>query len=198
MSVQRVVATLPASGQYSLATRSNFLLFVSATAAINLRLESGGSAERFDGITGGLLVRRLKPWNETRVLGAAGSVVEALIGDEIVDQDETDIRLQIATIAGIAAVSVQPSTTFVTNPLGQFAIAGGAFVDIPANPLRTRITIDNDPLSTGAIWIRDQIATTPGGVQLHAGMSAVCNTRAALRLLNLSGGPCNVSSNEES
>ena len=195
MSVQRITAVIPASGILSAGIGGNFLLLVSASGNINLRIERGGIAERFDGVAGGLYITRLTPWTEVRFLGGAGVAVEYLIGDEVVDKDETDIRLQIATIAGVAAVRVQPATSLVST--AKVTLATGNSIDVAINATRQNLVVCNESASLGSVWIRDQTATVDGGVELQPGQSVPCNGIYALRVRNNSGASANISFNEE-
>lgn len=195
MSVQRVTGTIPASGIWS-GGPGNFLLFVSANAAVNLRLEQTGIAERFDGISGGLYITRLKPWQEMRILGGAGVTFEYLIGDEYVDKDETDVRLQIATIAGVAAVRQQPAASGVSTAKVTLATANS--IDISANLARVNMIVCNESASLGSVWVRDQTATTDAGIELQPGSSVPINGTYAFRVRNNSGANANISFHEES
>ena len=139
MGIERFSRTIPTSGAIETG-RGNFALLLSASGNINVRAEDGGSAEGFDGVSGGLLIRRVKPWDNLRLLGAAGIAVEYILGHEVVDTDETDVRLQIATIAGVAAVRFQPFST-VTDRAPVAAANGAQSVLFAANPLRQKIRV---------------------------------------------------------
>lgn len=139
MSINRYTPTIPASGVIETQT-GNFFLLLSASGNVSLRLENGGHAEQFNGINGGLLVRRIKPWENARILGAAGIALEFLQGSDFVEKDETDVRLQIATIAGVAATRLQPFGA-VTD-LAPVALTQSQNAELfPPNALRQRITV---------------------------------------------------------
>lgn len=142
MSTQRVSVTIPASGIYSVGA-GNFFLLLTSTGSLDIRVERGGVAEKYTGIIGGLRLARLNPWTEIRVLGGAGTVFDYFIGDEIFDHDDTDIRLQIATIAGVAAVSFAANTS-LTNAPAVAAANGAQSVLFAANPLRKKISVTCD------------------------------------------------------
>lgn len=143
MSINRYTPTIPASGVIETQT-GNFFLLLSASGSVSLRLENGGHAEQFNGVNGGLLVRRIKPWENARILGAAGITLEYLQGSDFVEKDETDVRLQIATIAGVAATRLQPFSS-VTD-LAPVSLTQSQNAELfPANPLRQRITVCVDP-----------------------------------------------------
>lgn len=143
MSINRYTPTIPASGVIETQT-GNFFLLLSATGSVSLRLENGGHAEQFNGVTGGLLVRRIKPWENARVLGAPGVVLEYLQGSDFVDKDEVDVRLQIATIAGVAAVRTQPFASVADTPIVTLAQSANGVL-FAANALRQRIRVFVDP-----------------------------------------------------
>lgn len=143
MSINRYTPTIPASGVIETQT-GNFFLLLSASGSVSLRLENGGHAEQFNGVNGGLLVRRIKPWENARILGAAGITLEFLQGSDFVEKDETDVRLQIATIAGVAATRIQPFASVADSPLVTIAAGGNAAL-FPANPLRQRVRVFVDP-----------------------------------------------------
>lgn len=143
MSLNRYTPTIPASGVVE-SQGGNFMLLLTASAAVSLRLENGGHAEQFNGVDGGLLVRRVTPWDNARILGAPGTTLVFLYGNSFTDKDETDVRLQIATIAGVAATRLQPFAA-VTD-LAPVALTQSQNAELfPANVLRQRITVAVDP-----------------------------------------------------
>lgn len=196
MKAERLTGTIPASGIFSLGQSANFLLVVAASAVISIRLERGGIAEQFNGFIGGLKIRRVLPWAEARMLGAAGTTFEVLIGDQITDKDDTDVVTQIATIAGVAAVSVQPAVTLVST--AKATLATGNSLDVSANLSRKRISVHNESISLGSVWFRDQAATADAGVEIQPGTSREFSNTAAFRIRNNSGASANISFNEES
>lgn len=185
MSIERYSRTIPASGVIE-HSNGNFVLLLTATAAVNLRADRQGWSEGFNGITGGVLIRRIKPWDGIQIIGVAGTTVEYIVGQEVVEKDETDIRLQIATIAGVAAFSEQPSATFVTTVANTDILTANS-ADVAANLSRRRITVVADSANTGSLRVRDQAATTDGGIELQPGMFVELKTTAAFRILNNSG-----------
>lgn len=143
MSINRYTPTIPASGVVE-SQGGNFMLLLSASGSVSLRLENGGHAEQFNGVTGGLLVRRIKPWDNARILGAPGVTLEFFYGSDFTDKDEVDVRLQIATIAGVAATRIQPFSS-ITDLTPVSLIQSQSDELFPPNPLRQRITVCVDP-----------------------------------------------------
>lgn len=143
MSINRYTPTIPASGVVETQT-GNYLLLLSASGNVSVRLENGGHAEQFNGVSGGLLLRRIKPWDNARFLGAPGVALEFLLGNDYTDKNETDVRLQIATIAGVAVTRLQPFSS-VTDLAPITLIQSQNAELFPANPFRQRITVCVDP-----------------------------------------------------
>ncbi len=183
MSVERYTGALPANGIVEFAG-GNYALLLSASAAVNLRKDARGTSEGFNGVIGGILIKRVQPWENLRIIGTAGTTYEILIGSENVDQDETDIRLQIATIAGVASVSVQPASQFTS---GAASILAASNQDFAADTTRKRITISVDSAATASVFVRDQAATTSQGTEVQPGTYVVIENTAALRIRNNSG-----------
>ncbi len=152
MSIERIARTIPPVGELRTGG-NNFALFITSNAAVTLRAERTGMAEVFAGITGGLLLKRLAPWDDLRLIGAAGTSVEILVGTEIVDKDETDIRLQIATIAGVASVAVNP-TVAVTDRAPVAAANAAQSTLFAANGLRRKLRVFVDENNAGTCYAR--------------------------------------------
>lgn len=184
MSIQRYTGTIPATGTYE-SQGGNFLLFISSNAASSVRLENGGHSEQFNGITGGLLVKRVRPWDNFRLVGTPGTTFEFLLGNEFVEHDEVDIRLQIATIAGVASFSEFPSATVATPD--DNALPAATTENIAANPLRRRITIGC--LSTNTVGFRVQAvgASDLSGIEVTPGTYVEIRTTASLDIRNNDG-----------
>lgn len=147
MTIQRQSLTIPVSGVIETLT-GNFCLFVTANASVNLRLVNGGSGERFDGVLGGLYLRRVQSWENLQIIGAAGTTVEFWIGYEDTTEDVTDIRLQITTIAGVASFAEAPSATITDTP-SKLTVAATQAVLFAANLARRRITVYSIPENIG-------------------------------------------------
>lgn len=186
MTIQRQALVLPASGVIE-TMLGNFCLLVTSNAAVNLRLVNGGSGERFDGVVGGLYLRRVKPWDNLQIIGAAGTSIEFWIGNEDTDEDVTDIRLQITTIAGVASFAEAPSATIAT-PARQTRATAGA-TTIAANLLRRRITIANpsDNATPGLLYVQASPAGAGRGIPLDTGLFVELKTTAAIDIRNDSG-----------
>lgn len=190
MSIERIARTIPPIGELRTGG-NNFALFITSNAAVTLRAERTGMAEVFAGITGGLLLKRLNPWDDLRLIGAAGTSVEILVGTEIVDKDETDIRLQIATIAGVASVAINP--TVVPTDRAPVTVSN-AIQTVPlfaANGLRRKLRVFVDENNQDTCYVHttggaQRIANLqPGSVYTFDGIYGLDIERAAA-----SGGNC--------
>jgi hypothetical protein len=175
MSIERFSRTIPASGAIEI-PRGNFCLLLSATGSVDLRLENGGSAEGFSGISGGVLIRRIKPWDQLRILGAAGITVVYFVGYETTDRDEADIRLQIATIAGVASVSTYPFQTITDRASVTVATATQSTL-FAANTLRRQVRVFVDENNAGSCYARaaggganNLVNLQPGSAYTFAGI----------------------------
>ena len=185
MGIERRVQTIDAGGRID-TPRNNFFLILSATGSVNLRAERGGTSEGFNGISGGILVRRIQSWDTMTIEGTPGVSVEYLVGSEHVERDETDIRLQIATIAGVAAIAEEPAATVADTP--QVDIADTTQDElVPANLLRKRVTIFVDPDNGGSCFIRTAGGANNIGV-LVPGVTYEFKGRYALDVRNDTGG----------
>lgn len=152
MTIKRIATTMPASGSYEL-PNGNFFLFLTASAALNINISKDGSREDFSGLTGGLYVRRVTPWLKIYLTGTAGTTFEVWIGDEKVERDETDVRLQVTAIAGVASVNQVPNSDFVDTPA--VAVANGAAGALfPVNALRRAVTVFVDTNNVGDCELR--------------------------------------------
>ena len=184
MSIERRSEVIGALGVVE-AARGNLLILFSSTAAVNVRLVRDGHTEGFDNITGGVRIARIKPFDSVRIVGAPGTTVVYIVGQENVNEDRVEVFLQVTTVAGTVAVAAAPTTT-LTTPV-DVSVATATSSDIAANPLRRKITIS--ALSTNApatlnLRVRDQAATTEAGFELQPGMSVTLETIAALRIRN--------------
>lgn len=174
MSINRYTPTIPASGVVE-SQGGNFMLLLAASGSVSLRLENGGHAEQFNGVTGGLLVRRIVPWDNARILGAPGVTLEFFYGNNFTDKDETDVRLQIATIAGVAATRIQPFSS-VTNRTPVAAANGAQSTLFAANALRQTLRVFVDENNAGTCYARvvggaNNIANLqPGSVYTFPGL----------------------------
>src|ERR1043165_3128457 len=133
----------------------NFILLLTASSPVQVRVErgNGGHAEVFDNISGGFLIRRLMPWANLRLLGTAGAAVTFMYGTAETDKDETDIRLQIATIAGVASVAMSPTNNVADTPA--VAAANGAQSTLFApNALRRSLRVFVDENNAGTCYAR--------------------------------------------
>jgi hypothetical protein len=161
-NITRYTPTIGPSGVVELST-GNFLLFISASAEVAVRLEDGGHAEQLNDVLGGLLVRRVTSWNNARIIGTPGTTLEFIHGWSFTDKDETDIRLQITTIAGIASVAISPAE-LVSDlaPISDTASQTGAL--FAASLSRRRIRVMTDPNNPASIYIYSTGGTQRIGV----------------------------------
>ena len=167
----------------------NFLLFQLSSASVNVTLLGEGVREVFAGIVGGLYVKRVKPWKNLRIEGAVGTQVNYFIGNENVDRDETDIRLQTTLIAGITATADAPAATLNDTPT--VAVPNTALTPVvPANLSRRRVGISfvsNAAIGAGTVFFRKA-----GGVnnllEVQAGVQYNFSGTYGVSVRNDSGG----------
>lgn len=194
MSIRRYAVTLGANGRYEF-QGGNFALLSTVSAAVNLRLE-GTKRETFDGIAGGLFIKRINSWDNLIILGAAGVTFEMLVGNENVIEDETDVRLQVTTISGTANVNQVSNTSFTDLPAVTIPNASAAAV-FAANLTRRGITIFSDSANAGSVFIR-----TTGGAnnigEIQPGQFYGWRNTAGLDIRNDSGAPATFYICEES
>ena len=138
MSVERRQDTIPATGRVE-AMRGNVVLLLTSTVAINMRLQIDGKTENFDGVTGGIYIKRVKPFETLSFTGAAGGVITYFIGSEDVDTDETDIRLQVASLTGVSLTQESPAADVVDR--AQTTCFTGTTTLFAANLARRRISV---------------------------------------------------------
>lgn len=181
MSLERRVQIIPANGRFEM-PGGNYILFLTATAAVELQMLRDGTSDRFIGVTGGLLLRRIKPYQNIVIIGTAGVSVEVIVGSEVVEKDETDIRLAVTAIAGTISTTIAPSSILSTPD--DNALAVSATENIAANLSRKRITIG--VLSTELVGVRAQAvgANDASGVEIQPGTSYTFETTASIDVRN--------------
>ncbi len=185
MSVERFSRTIPASGVIDLGP-GNFMLLLSASAALNLRADGGGTSEGFNSVTGGLVISRVQPWSSMRLIGTPGIACDYVVGQENISEDDTDIRLQIATIAGTASFAEAPSATITASPAAVTVTTATAST-IAANLTRRRITVCAPSTNTGSVYIQTVAAGANRGIELQPGTFVEMRTTAAMDIRNDSG-----------
>lgn len=188
MSIERYVELIPASGVIRRMT-GNFMLLLTTTAAVNLRADRQGWSEGFDGVSGGVLIRRIKAWDEIQIIGTPGTSVEFFVGNEVVERDETDVRLQIATLSGISSFAEYPASSFVDNAPKVIATGVAAVQLFAANGSRRRISVHADSANPGSCYIRTGVATNNIG-ELQPGVVYNFVNFDELFVRNDTGGPC--------
>jgi hypothetical protein len=144
----------------------NFLLLQVAGASVTITLMGDGVREVFANILGGMYVKRVKPWKNLRIDGAVGTGVTFFVGNELVDRDETDIRLQTSVIAGVTLTADSPADNLTDAPAVN-TIAGQAAL-FAQNLSRRRLTVFADPGNTVTVYGRavgklNNIAQFPPG-----------------------------------
>lgn len=178
------VETIPANGVLNL-TNANFLFLQSATVAVALKFvaSSLGSSENFGNVIAGLQISRIKPWAYCNITGTPGTVVTFWYGYTDVREDNTIFSQQIAVIAGVTAVAIQPGGTFTDTV--DTAQATGTQTNIAANLARRRITIGVPPSAAANEPVR--VSGTGGagrGVVIQPGTFVEFDTTAALVVRN--------------
>lgn len=155
MTIERYVEQIPAdvTGALQLPLErgpGNFLLFQSSLANVTITLMFDGVREVFANVNGGIYVRRIRPWQNLRIDGAIGTQCTFFIGSvEGIDTDETDIRQQVAILAGVSATADQPATAVTELPNVAAPNAAGTAIFVP-NFLRRRIGFS---LLSNAAWV---------------------------------------------
>lgn len=182
--VTRFVEIIPASGRID-RPRGNFWLLLSSTVSLNVTMERDGSSEQFNGITGGIRVRRVVPWNALTMFGAPGGQIEFFFGADEVNEDDVNVFLQVATIAGVALFAESPSATIATP--ADNALPAATTENIAANLLRRRITIG--VLSTETVGVRVQAvgAADASGIEVQPGTFVELKTTASIDIRNNDG-----------
>lgn len=198
MSIDRIVEQIPQSSdavpkQLPLERGpGNFLLFVSSLANVNVTLVYDGVKETFTGINGSFIIRRVKPWLNLRIDGAIGTIVTYYYGNEDVDRDETDIRQNVAVLAGVSATADQPAGT-ITDAAVVVCNNGAQTAIFPQNLLRRRISFSF--ASNAAIGAGTVFARKAGGVnnlfEIQAGVLYNDAIFAGMDIRNDSGGALN-------
>lgn len=202
MSIERYIETVPQSSdavpvQLPIERGpGNFLLFQSSLASVTVTLFYDGVREVFANVNGGVFVRRRKPWQNMRIDGVIGTQCTFFYGSDTPDKDETDIRQQVAVLAGVSAVADQPAATLTDlAPV----VCGNAAQTIvaPVNNARRRITLSVDSAATGAVFARKT-----GGVNslllMQPGMSYQFNGSYGLDVRNDTGAGATIYRAEES
>lgn len=169
MAVERYIETIQALGAGTAPVErgtGNFLLVLSSTANVTVSLVGGGMTEKYANISGGLYIRRMKPWNNLRIDGALGTQVAMFYGHEPTNRDETDVRLQIATLSGIVSVADTPAGALADTPA--IATAAGQHQLFVQNLGRRRMTVFADSANTTTVYGRkaggaNNIAAFPPG-----------------------------------
>ena len=199
MSIERKTQVINATGSAELA-RGNFFLLLAASAPVNVRADRDGTSEGFDGIIGGFIIERVRPWDQMIVFGSVGDSIEYVVGTENVSQDLTDIRLGVSAIAGTVSVIERPSDTINDNaPVvasNPSAPAADESVLIAANPNRRRLRVTADSLNPGPCYVLSVTGGNPID-ELQAGTSKEFDTLQGLFVTNANGADCTFYLNEE-
>jgi hypothetical protein len=187
---------IPASGELVAGNDNNSLVFLSATAAVNLRIENAGTGERFDDVTGGIYIRRIKPWSQCRFLGAAGTSVEYFVGTEFNDKDETDIRLAVTAIAGSVSVIDAP-TTVISDTAPVIVPDSTQTPIVPVSLTRRMVRITVDTATAGVVYLRST-AGVNNLAEIQPGIMYPFPTRAGIDCYHETGADVTVYVFEES
>jgi hypothetical protein len=166
MSIERYVEQIPQSNDTVPAQLpiergpANFLLFQVATALVTITLMEDGPREVFANVNGGVYIKRVKPWKNLRIDGPIGTQVTFWVGNENVDRDETDVRLQVTSIAGVTATVDTPAASIADKPT--VPLPDGAQTAIfPANLTRRRISFSL--LSNSVGWAANSVFARKAG-----------------------------------
>lgn len=144
MTIQRYSQTIPATGLVEIPLGNFFLLVAVSGGSVECAITKGGTRERFPGVVGGLYIKRTEPWELIQIIGAAGLTIEYWHGSELVDRDETDIRLATSVIAGAVTTTEQPASGAITQTAPVVAVTGAQTALIAANASRKRVSFSID------------------------------------------------------
>lgn len=183
MSIDSRTETITAANPQIKLKGCNFFFMISASAPVTVQLNRGGTNETFTGLQAGVQVGRVKWWDNATIIGAIGTVITFFYGDATFREDFTLFNQQIAVIAGVTAVAISPSATFVDTP--DTAQATATQTAIPANLLRRRITIGVPPTAAANEPVR--VSFTGGaarGIVIQPGTNQEFDTTAALIVRN--------------
>lgn len=197
MTIERYVEQVPAdqTGVIQLPIErgpGNFLLFQSSLANVTITLIYDGVREVFANVNGGIYVRRIKPWTNLRIDGAIGTQCTFFVGSvDGIDTDETDIRQQVAVLAGVSATADQPATSMSETPV---VVAANAALTpiVPINFLRRRVLLTVDPLFAGGIVYARRSAGVNNLVPMQAGIGYGFSGFYAISIRNDTGAPANI------
>lgn len=163
-SIERFSRTIPASGVIE-TPRGNVFLLIAATGTINVRFENGGAAEGVNDVNGGVRVERVKPWDAARILGTAGVTVEFWVGSQEVERDLIDVFTQIATIAGVASVAINPTVAATDRAPVTVSNAIQTVALFAANLTRRKLRVFVDENNQDTCYVH-----TTGGAQRIANL----------------------------
>lgn len=185
MSTELRQQTIPASGELVVSQTANFLFLLSATIAVDVRFQEGGTTYGAVGVSAGYVKGKVKPWDRAVFKGTAGTVVSYFIGTEELREDITDFRQQIATIAGIVKITEEPAATLNTSLTS--SIANLAALSVVANLSRKRITLSALSTNTGSVFVQSPGAGANIGIELQPGMTLEIKGTYAFDVRNDSG-----------
>jgi hypothetical protein len=181
MALNQQSVTLPASGSARL-PQGNFFFLLSATpGSVTVNVSKGGQNDNFASAIAGLKIERIAKWDYIDLVGAAGTVINYLIGFVTTDRDTTDVQQALATIAGTVAVAILPSG--VINDVADTVQAFGTQTVIAANLARRRITIGNRETSADTIRVSGSGGANKG-IVIQAGTFVEFDTTASLTVRN--------------
>lgn len=180
MSIDSRTQAIDATGQLRLAN-ANFIFLITASAAVTVVLNRGGSSENFANAIAGLRVARVRKWDYAFITGAPGTIVNFFYGITEVREDATDVQQSIATIAGTVSVALLPGATLTDT--ADTAQATATQTAIGANLARRRITIG--VRSDGNEPVRVSFSGGAGrGIEISPGTYQEFQTTAALVVRN--------------
>lgn len=195
MALNQNQQTIPATGTVRLPA-ANFFFLLTASANVSVTLSVGGQTEIFSSTIAGLKLKRLKRWDYIDVAGAAGTLLNYLIGYTAVQADDTDIQQALATIAGTVAVATLPSTTISDTP--NVALPNAATTQIvPINLFRRRVTIGNPSTALASFFLRSA-AGANNLLEVQPGTFVEVDTTARIDGRNDSGAALSATVFEES
>jgi hypothetical protein len=189
VSIDSYSVLIPATGVWKFPQMANFLFLLTASAPIQIQLQGGSANETFQGLTGGLRLKRVKLWQNTNITGAAGTTATVYLGSESARNDDTDYIQTIATIAG-GQVNVvqQASPNAPTNHADVAVLTTVVDTTIAANAARRSLAIgslsSNAP-ATKNLRVQGGAGTAAAnGIELQPGTFVTLLTQGAVAVYN--------------
>lgn len=172
------------AGETVRAPRGRLFFIKSASSPLSIGVAGRpGAPIKMTNIGAGLKYGPVAPgeeWQYLELTSALAQTVELIVSD-----DDVEIA-NVVSVAGVAAVTIAPSSTVAT--VADVSIANGGTHSIAADAARKRITLQAPSTNTGSLRIAETgAAAAARGLELQPGMSYELATTAGLDVYNGSG-----------